>query len=163
MSTTTTNPAIGVRRLAGHIGAEITGIDIAQPLDEAVVQQLRDALHTHKVIFFRDQQLGHAEQIAFARQFGEVTHAHPHEDAPPESFPEILTIDPRRYEQKYGKSFKDQYQQRQYTYFGGWHTDVTAVDQIDEIVPPGVTLARADNGYLPPALQDPFLRRRRTS
>ena len=40
-------------------------------------------------------------------------------------------------------------------------TDV--LDQIDEIVPPGVTLARADNGYLPPALQDPFLRRRRTS
>jgi aryl-alcohol dehydrogenase-like predicted oxidoreductase len=39
-------------------------------------------------------------------------------------------------------------------------TDV--LDQIDEIVPPGVTLARADNGYLPPALQDPFLRRRRT-
>jgi aryl-alcohol dehydrogenase-like predicted oxidoreductase len=37
------------------------------------------------------------------------------------------------------------------------------LDQIDEIVPPGVTLARADNGYVPPALQDPFLRRRRTS
>jgi aryl-alcohol dehydrogenase-like predicted oxidoreductase len=40
-------------------------------------------------------------------------------------------------------------------------TDV--LDQIDDIVPPGVTLARADNGYLPQALQDPFLRRRRTS
>jgi hypothetical protein len=40
-------------------------------------------------------------------------------------------------------------------------TDV--LDQIDDIVPPGVTLARADNGYLPPALQDPSLRRRRTS
>jgi hypothetical protein len=37
------------------------------------------------------------------------------------------------------------------------------LDQIDEIVPPGVTLVRADTGYLPPALQDPFLRRRRTS
>ena len=40
-------------------------------------------------------------------------------------------------------------------------TDV--LDAIDDIVAPGVTLARADNGYLPPALQDPFLRRRRTS
>jgi hypothetical protein len=40
-------------------------------------------------------------------------------------------------------------------------TDV--LDQIDDIVPPGVTLARADTGYLPPALQDPSLRRRRTS
>ena len=40
-------------------------------------------------------------------------------------------------------------------------TDV--LDQIDDIVPPGVTLARADTGYLPPALQDPSLRRRCTS
>jgi aryl-alcohol dehydrogenase-like predicted oxidoreductase len=40
-------------------------------------------------------------------------------------------------------------------------TDV--LDAIDDIVPPGVTVARADNGYQPPALQNPFLRRRRTS
>jgi aryl-alcohol dehydrogenase-like predicted oxidoreductase len=40
-------------------------------------------------------------------------------------------------------------------------TDI--LDQIDDIVPPGVTLARADTGYLPPALQNPSLRRRRTS
>jgi aryl-alcohol dehydrogenase-like predicted oxidoreductase len=38
-------------------------------------------------------------------------------------------------------------------------TDV--LDRIDEIVPPGVTLSRADVGYLAPALADPFLRRRR--
>jgi aryl-alcohol dehydrogenase-like predicted oxidoreductase len=38
-------------------------------------------------------------------------------------------------------------------------TDI--LDAIDDIVPPGVTLTRVDNGYLPPALQDPFLRRRR--
>ncbi len=36
------------------------------------------------------------------------------------------------------------------------------LDQIDEIVPPGVTLSRFDEGYVPPALDDPFLRRRRT-
>jgi aryl-alcohol dehydrogenase-like predicted oxidoreductase len=40
-------------------------------------------------------------------------------------------------------------------------TDV--LDRIDEIVPPGVTLSRFDEGYLPPALTDPFLRRRRTA
>jgi aryl-alcohol dehydrogenase-like predicted oxidoreductase len=39
-------------------------------------------------------------------------------------------------------------------------TDV--LDQIDEIVPPGVTLSRVDAGYQPPALVEPFLRRRRT-
>jgi aryl-alcohol dehydrogenase-like predicted oxidoreductase len=39
-------------------------------------------------------------------------------------------------------------------------TDV--LDKIDEIVPPGVTIARGDLGYLSPSLTDPFLRRRRT-
>jgi aryl-alcohol dehydrogenase-like predicted oxidoreductase len=39
-------------------------------------------------------------------------------------------------------------------------TDI--LDAIDEIVPPGVTLAHSDAGYQPPSLSDPFLRRRRT-
>jgi aryl-alcohol dehydrogenase-like predicted oxidoreductase len=34
------------------------------------------------------------------------------------------------------------------------------LDEIDKIVPPGVTLSRADIGYTPPELEDPFLRRR---
>jgi hypothetical protein len=40
-------------------------------------------------------------------------------------------------------------------------TDI--LDKIDEIVPPGVTIARSDHGYQPPSLTDPFLRRRRTT
>jgi aryl-alcohol dehydrogenase-like predicted oxidoreductase len=36
------------------------------------------------------------------------------------------------------------------------------LDRIDKIVPPGVTLNRDDSGYIPPALRDPLLRRRRT-
>jgi hypothetical protein len=35
------------------------------------------------------------------------------------------------------------------------------LDRIDEIVPPGVTIARFDAGYQPPSLTDPSLRRRR--
>jgi aryl-alcohol dehydrogenase-like predicted oxidoreductase len=46
-------------------------------------------------------------------------------------------------------------------------TEVTlssdVLDRIDEIVPPGSTISRADQGYLPPPLTDPFLRRRRTA
>jgi aryl-alcohol dehydrogenase-like predicted oxidoreductase len=40
---------------------------------------------------------------------------------------------------------------------------VEVLDKIDEIVPPGVTIASADKGYQTPALTDPFLRRRRTA
>jgi aryl-alcohol dehydrogenase-like predicted oxidoreductase len=37
------------------------------------------------------------------------------------------------------------------------------LDRIDEIVPPGVTVAFGDRGYQPPALADKFERRRRTA
>ncbi|GLP77522.1 aldo/keto reductase [Mycobacterium antarcticum] len=40
---------------------------------------------------------------------------------------------------------------------------VDVLDAIDEIVPPGLTISSADAGYQPPALTDPFLRRRRTA
>jgi aryl-alcohol dehydrogenase-like predicted oxidoreductase len=40
-------------------------------------------------------------------------------------------------------------------------TDI--LDKIDEIVPPGVTLARSDQGYQPTSLTNPFLRRRRVA
>ncbi len=34
------------------------------------------------------------------------------------------------------------------------------LDRIDEIVPPGVTLAEFDRGYVPPSITEPALRRR---
>jgi alkyl sulfatase len=133
---TTSEPTIS--RVAGHIGADVTGIDLARPLDEAVVETLRAALHRYKVLFFRDQQLDHAGQVAFGRQFGELTHAHPHEEAPPEEQPEILTIDPKRYEAKYGEDFRAE-QRRRYSYYAGWHTDVTAA-----VNPPAASILRAE-------------------
>ena len=81
-----------VQPLSGHTGALIHGIDIARPLDPEERQLIGDALDTWKVVFFRDQHLGHAEQIAFTRQFGELTYAHPYDNDPPEGFPEIYTI-----------------------------------------------------------------------
>jgi alpha-ketoglutarate-dependent taurine dioxygenase len=89
--------------VAGHIGAEISGVDLSAPLPGGVVETIRDALHRYKVVFFRDQTIGHAEQVAFARQFGAVTPAHPHEEDPPKGFPEILPIDSRRYERHLGR------------------------------------------------------------
>src|SRR5579859_6151755 len=102
-----------VSRVAGHIGAEIGGVDLAEPLDEKTVAAIRATLLAHKVVFFRAQRLDHGSQVAFARQFGELTHAHPHEDAPPEEFPQILTIDPERYAQKYGADYREEYRKRQ--------------------------------------------------
>lgn len=81
---------ITVRPVAGHIGADISGVDIAGALAPETVRQLKDALHRYKVIFFRDQQLDHASQIAFGRQFGTLTYAHPHDEAPPDGYAEMI-------------------------------------------------------------------------
>lgn len=139
MTVTQETTQISIRPVAGHIGADITGVDIARPLTAKQVDAIRDALCRYKVIFFRGQRLDHAAQIAFGRQFGELTYAHPHDEAPPESYPEIFTVDPRRYERRYGADFRRENRRRQYSYFTGWHTDVTAA-----VNPPAGSILRAD-------------------
>lgn len=62
---------IEVRPIAGALGAEIDGVDIARPLDDEIVTQIRRALLDHLVIFFRGQKLSPQKQVAFARRFGE--------------------------------------------------------------------------------------------
>src|SRR5262245_21048336 len=51
--------------LQPNIGAEISGVDLTRPLDPAVRDGLRAALLAYRVIFFRDQDMTHAEHIAF--------------------------------------------------------------------------------------------------
>lgn len=62
----------GVRRSTPTIGAEITGIDFARPLDDATCLALRRALLKYKVLFFRDQHITPAQHVAAARRFGEL-------------------------------------------------------------------------------------------
>lgn len=54
------------------IGAEIRGVDLAQPLPEALFAEIHAALLEHKVIFFRDQSLTSDQHIELARRFGQL-------------------------------------------------------------------------------------------
>jgi alpha-ketoglutarate-dependent taurine dioxygenase len=119
---------LDVRPLAGHIGAEIHGVDLSADLDDATIAELRSALLRWKVIFFREQFIGHAEQVAFGRRFGDLTPGHPHDDAP-DGYPEIFVVDRRRFEARIGKT----------KYDNAWHSDVTPV-----INPPFGSILRAD-------------------
>lgn len=130
---------VTVKPIAGRIGAEILGVNLAQPLDPESVAVIQEALDTWKVVFFREQQLDHAAQIAFGRQFGDLTYAHPHDDFPPEGYPEIYTVDPRRFEERYGLEKKERETVRKYSYTSGWHTDVTPAHN-----PPAGSILRAD-------------------
>jgi len=62
---------IGVRPLAATVGAEISGVDLAQ-VDDATFQEVRRAFLEYKVVFFRDQDITAEQQCAFARRFGEL-------------------------------------------------------------------------------------------
>jgi len=54
------------------VGSEIVGLDLSQPLSEAVAQELQDAWHDRLVLFFRDQDLTEAQFKTFAKNFGEI-------------------------------------------------------------------------------------------
>ena len=111
---------IGVDSLTPHIGAEIDGVDLSQPLSNEQFSEIYQAWLDWKVLVFRDQDIDQEAHKAFARKFGTL-HVHPMQHSYGGD-PEILRI----------KTTKDS----AYTAGNGWHTDVTC----DEIPPLGSML-----------------------
>lgn len=64
--------AITVTKLTSHIGAEITGVDLAQKLSPEIIKEIVDAWLEHGVVVFRDQDLGDHEQVRVAQYFGDL-------------------------------------------------------------------------------------------
>ncbi len=98
---------IQTHRISGSLGAEISGVDLAQPLDDAVLAEIRAALLENLVIFFRDQDMTPASLLAFARRFGEI-HLHPFIAGMPDH-PEVLELVKRPTDKR--------------NFGGDWHTD----------------------------------------
>ena len=108
------------RRLSATIGARVTGVDLSQPLPPADREALWSLLLSHKVLVFPGQHLDADTQVAFARQFGDLTPSHPVMAAFDDDHPEVWEID------SYGAIRNDV-----------WHTDVTFI----ETPPLGAVLA----------------------
>ena len=83
-------PALATEPLAGALGVIIHGVDLSQPLDEETFAAIQKALLDYGVIFFCDQNLEPAHQLAFAKRFGAI-HLHPHVAGLPE-LPEVMEI-----------------------------------------------------------------------
>src|SRR5437868_11103397 len=64
---------IEVHPLTAAIGAEISGVDLREPLDDNTVAAIRGALLDHLVVFFRDQDLTDEQHLAFALRFGPLS------------------------------------------------------------------------------------------
>ncbi|MDO3650607.1 TauD/TfdA dioxygenase family protein [Nocardia mangyaensis] len=123
MSESATGTTVTVAKLGSKIGARVAGVRLGGGLDGAAVQKIQDALHEHKVIFFRDQHhLTEDGQLEFARLLGSPTTPHPTVTS---KGVKSLPID-----SEYGRA-------------NSWHTDVTFVDRI-----PKASILRAE--HLPP-------------
>ena len=117
---------IEVTPLAGSLGAEISGVDMAQPLGNQLYQEVHGALIENQVIFFRDQEITPAQHVNFARQFGTlqvhplVSHLEEH--------PEVLVLESKDDKRNAANA---------------WHSDVTFSDE-----PPlgSILLARKSAG-----------------
>lgn len=64
---------IRVEPMTGGCGAEIAGVDLREPLSEAVVEEIMRAFTHFLVITFRDQDLSPEQHKAFSRLFGPLT------------------------------------------------------------------------------------------
>jgi len=97
-----------IESTAGALGAEITGVDVANLSNEAA-SAVRDAFLEHKVVFFREQTLTPAAQRRFASLFGE-----------PEIYPFIKGFDEAPEVIEILKTETDQK-----NFGGSWHSDTS--------------------------------------
>lgn len=132
---------IEVVPLTLHIGAEIRGVDLGRPIPERQLREVREAFVQWKVVFFRGQNLDHAQHVAMARQFGEPTIGHA-VFGHVEDFPEVYSIAKNRTANKYREA-------KMVTPWSGWHTDITAA-----VNPPSASILRGVT--IPPYGGDTF-------
>ena len=105
--------SLKIRRVAGALGAEISGVDLSAELPDAAIASIRQALVEHQVIFFRDQALTPARQVAFGARFGPLN-IHPYV-AGMASQPEVMEV------------VKEP--QDKINFGGGWHSDMSFLER----------------------------------
>jgi taurine dioxygenase len=104
---------LDVRRIAGALGAEIRGVDLARGLDADVAAAIRQALLEHLVVFFRGQDLTPAQFMTAAERFGEPIE-YPFVKGMA-GFPKVIEVAKKEHET---------------VNFGGvWHSDTTYLDE----------------------------------
>jgi alpha-ketoglutarate-dependent taurine dioxygenase len=94
--------------LAAAMGAEIRGVDVAKVTD-AQFEEILHALFQHKMIFFRDQNITHADHAAFSLRFGPFA-----EDAYTQGVPGFRDVQP---------VIKEEDDKSAMIFGSGWHTD----------------------------------------
>ncbi|MBD9679181.1 taurine dioxygenase [Pseudomonas sp. PDM18] len=82
---------LSIEPISPALGAIVSGVRLADPLDDAAQRQIEQALLDHHVLFFRDQPLTPTQQANFAARFGDL-HIHPIYPSSPEQR-EVIVLD----------------------------------------------------------------------
>jgi taurine dioxygenase len=82
---------LSIRPLGVFVGAEVTGLDLTQPLDEPTVDALKRAHAEHGVLVFPRQRIGSEDLKRFGRCFGTLT-VHPFSTSTADA-PELIVYD----------------------------------------------------------------------
>ena len=114
---------IQVKPLAAAMGAEICDVDVPNMTDEQFAE-VRDALFRHKMIYFRNQKLSHADHEVFSLRFGPFA-----EDAYTSGVPDHRNVHPL---------IKEADDRSKHVFGEGWHTDSPFLPE-----PPSVTILRS--------------------
>ncbi len=77
--------------LSDALGAEIIGLDLSRPLDDATFARVHEAHLEHLVLVFRDQHLTPEQHIAFSSRFGPLS-SHVYAQFLLPDHPEILKV-----------------------------------------------------------------------
>jgi alpha-ketoglutarate-dependent 2,4-dichlorophenoxyacetate dioxygenase len=84
-----------IKSLHSLFVAEITGVDLTQPLPGDTLRAIWDAFNEHQILVFRDQRLDDESQMRFSRYFGtlEMMEAHPANDYKPGHISVMTNLD----------------------------------------------------------------------
>jgi taurine dioxygenase len=109
--------AMRLRKLSYALGAEVCGVDVAQPMSESTFGEIYQAFLAHGILLFRDQDIARSQHIEFSRRFGALDRhdALPRDRHP--DYPELLMVtnEPK----PDGSPSDTQYTGRQ------WHSDMS--------------------------------------
>src|ERR1044072_1678388 len=85
--------AVTVKPLNAAVGAEISGVNLAQ-LSDAEFTQIEQAWNRYSALLFRDQKLTDDHLLAFSRRFGELDPPpnQEHGRQSPEGYPDIYVV-----------------------------------------------------------------------
>ena len=84
--------AMRLRKLSYALGAEVCGVDVAQPMSESTFGEIYQAFLAHGILLFRDQDVTRSQHIEFSRRFGALDRhdALPRDRHP--DYPELLMV-----------------------------------------------------------------------